>query len=1002
MTNIIKEPLAINKFEHHTFLVSITTECLTGSLNLRTLAEEFNVDVTLNKDRTKVKQGSVVVDKSLPICSTRSKNKQIETNNSFGFVKLSYPKDQDIMYFTNPPDIIPMDCYCYYCNNKGPYAHDNYCSIPKKSNLNITLRAYISAVIYGSYKIKGIISQYADKFYDIIYENKEINNKFISQEDMYNKIYSIVESLKTRNRELYDNLFVDNEHMKISLNDILVLTKKDKDGKFFTGPIMIKYKTGSKKVTIRIRKNGNIELISNPVSKKEIYKEVLDKINKTSQKVRFLDGTVKSFFSSVNLFVCQNKYMLDLKKVYNYIWPLSNTYPKREINKNYYLFSENENIMFKYKINTDKISEKRLYIELERCIIQDNEMIGDYYKMSIQLFAQGHLQVTFGYNDIDYPRKEIDEQFVIIQNLFIEAQNLFLFHISKLIETDPSVIMTKETKNISKKIFETVIGIMPYAKRKKFKIGDKVNIFNYKKKEWSNKSWIVKNVTREIVDNDSIVTFYTVSNHDSIRKCIHNDLRKVDPNNDQVCRLNENGIQKHPYPYSFYGQCQGGLDHYIPPIGTLSRSDNNFYPYTTTVNEEEENWIVNFLLNGYTQEEINNGFLKKIKNDKYDSYCGTFVPGTALIGSIVDVMIDGTLCNVQIIDKYKTHGRGNDNNVVEYKVLSLEDSTEYEKITGKQFSRAHLENRYFEGLLKMKYNKNMNAMEILIMCAKKLHIIRDHESEDVSLNISEKLLSTWNIKDLVDNKIESVTVVQEYIEECSNKILYILKEGKKYIYTFIDTKSPDVYIEIYGLFHITKKIFYPIKLLNNRINFMTLVDELSKREHTIDSFENCSILSKCISFKCIMPFVNLNTVYKQYTQKNMPYIIYFNTENGIYKWATINRNIVTVQKKCIDTFQKYISPEIFDNLKEILEIYNDNDVVSFKPNIMYNNEINHERPFLDVIKCAEDVFLSKQDEIDYIFGRINLSIFKNNISWKIHNQTKIIEKEPMVLEEDNL
>ncbi len=1123
----MQEPFALNKFEHHTFLASIHTKVLGGVLNLKKLAVEFKMDVELNKERTMIKQNSLIIDKSVKICSTRSKNKQVVPNTN-GFVKLSYPDDQESMYYTNPPDIIPIDCYCRYCDKEGPYAHCNYCKKPKKNQLHITIDAFIDSVYSGPYKVRGHLAEYSVAFCQILKENK-IDSK--------NYKANIDEIIKNLPSELYENLFIsDRRHMSISLSDILVLTKKDKDGKFFTGPIMIKYKLGTKNVTMRIRKNGNVELISNPWYSKYTYQDILKKINDTSQKVEFIEGDIRTFFSSVNLFNYPN-YTLDLMKVFQYLWPITTTYPKYQIGKGYYIFSENENILYKYEIKTDKNSKSRLYIELVKCIRQDNEIIVGNYKISVQLFAQGHLQTTFGYYSDNAPKYNLDEQFDIIQNLFVEVQQLFVYYLSKLILVEKDLVVSKEKKKVSKKIFETVIGIMPYAKRKKFRIGDKCNVFNYGKKVWSTTEWIITNVeTVEVkeseldigaeltkeeeeaneakVDKEDKVLeelpFYNVADIDmptldilvpnstssnqlnqpnqpnqpnkifeimytleissskktkKIKKCRHSDLRKVEPNNDQVCRLNENGIPRQPYPYSFYGSCPGGLDQYINPIGLISRSDNNFYPFSETVSADDEKWIINFLLNGFTRYEIIKGFFDKMKNG-VDIYCGTFKPGTALIGSIVDIQhpTSNEFVNVQIIDKNKTHGLGNDNNNVIYKVTAVdgidclhgldnmdmldildeddESLKNYFEITGANFNKHYLENRYFRGIM----NMNIDQHELLLRCAKKLHLIGQNTKIEKEKEFKETHLSKYNIQNLCSKEIKNVAevaeegaesteenkeikgcinyviVVPEYLEECEKCILYVIfrtskedQTSKEIIYSFNKNAEEDemcsTVLKIYGYYKETENKFYPVKMLKK-------IDEQSgdyeHYEHHIVDFagevpnhvlidsKQIRIVKDHISYKSIFKFVSRAINIKDYVYNNMPYIIVFSVGKKLYKWSTINRNTINLEVKEIVNgkiktkinFKKYSN---FDyKLSSLISSDNQKlhakvgDMISFKPNIMYDGSINPIVPILDLKISEKGSKETSEDTISYIFGKLNIEVFKKK-KWKVGNDFNIIE-----------
>src|SRR5690606_37563335 len=144
-------------------------------------------------------------------------------------------------------------------------------------------------------------------------------------------------------------------------------------------------------------------------------------------------------------------------------------------------------------------------------------------------------------------------------------------------------------------------------------------------------------------------------------------IRNIVQTSDQVCRILNKDISKMPYPYSFYGLCPAGFTHYIPPMGDNSRSDNRFYPCSIDI-RTKYNWIIQFLLHGYTDDEL---VEYNINTDaEYDKYSGIIVEKYTKVGANIRANIDGKYRNVKIIDKYKTHGRGSDNNKVIYKVFN--------------------------------------------------------------------------------------------------------------------------------------------------------------------------------------------------------------------------------------------------------------------------------------------------------------------------------------------
>ncbi len=236
------------------------------------------------------------------------------------------------------------------------------------------------------------------------------------------------------------------------------------------------------------------------------------------------------------------------------------------------------------------------------------------------------------------------------------------------------------------------------------------------------------------------------------------------PSNDQVCRLCDNGVRKHPLPYSFVEPvCQNGYNKIIKPFGVVGR-DNRFYPCPVEIKASDTTWLQNFIINGITPAERNIymiGYAQKkngigLFEKRLDPLCGTFKPGTTHIDSMVFVKKDSLenrekdeekdeedeekdeedeysdYIKVKIIDKKKSHGKGNDEMVVSYTV-ECEDTTRYTTI-GKYFHPMHVENRDFIGfteLAKIKNSKigtNANVKQLLLECFEKWNLIGYQET----------------------------------------------------------------------------------------------------------------------------------------------------------------------------------------------------------------------------------------------------------------------------------
>jgi hypothetical protein len=783
------KPLAVNEMIYHTFLGFVYTDIIgSNELKLKTLCEEFDIDIKLSSSRTEILQNSKIIDKSFEICSTRSKNKKLEFDAN-GFIKASYPLNTDILLHSNPPELIPIGCYCTYCSERGPYAHKSDCSCPKKSKLRFTLDGIILSIVSGQYTVTDESTLYDDinLFLDLVKRSRR------SDVPLKETIISL--SIAAENEEIFSKLFSsDIESSNITLKGIIPLTKKD-ISKFFSGPMMLKYKNADKNITIRVRSNGNIEFISIPWSMRNLYIETIKRINKTSQKVAYKNSEIRTFFASVNLFGSNHK-QFNLKKILKYLWPSTESgvaitkHPKQLLYDMNFGLRSKSGKLYKYKAYIDSKSSNRLYVELVTCQERKGSLaIFGPYKISIQLFSQGQLQMTFGYcKDIENEYIEnyhisLDHQFEIIKDILTDVhQGLFLGHISDLCKLDPTVIEDIEPKLPSKKIYETVDGCIPYAKRKKYKNGDEVQVYSFERREWTDKIGIVESSEdneNDVYDKVYYVRFQNLDTSE-IQKLFHSELRKTETNNDQVCRLKEHGILRQPTPYCFLKcECPGGYNQIVKPTGVMSRTDNRFYPSCVDAKKDDFEWTVNFLLNGHTELEKKKYLIDKKRVDDIDYFCATFKPGTCNIGSIVKVYHDDRWQEVQILEKNKTHGNGNDNIMVQYSVLSLDSSREEFKVTGRDFHESYIEDREFAGLSSVDLEEQK---KILKECLIRLNMIRLHRSGPLYKNKVEfhnfENLNLINLNNLAKYRYMCV-VIHESIENLTKCQIIISKNDEK-------------------------------------------------------------------------------------------------------------------------------------------------------------------------------------------------------------------------------
>jgi hypothetical protein len=1098
---LIEFPLEKNEQIFHTFLGHVYCKPKNdNTLDLQLLVKEFPLDVTVNESNTEILQGSNLVDKSFEICSTRFKNKKINYE-PVGFIKKSFPRNPDTMEYSYPPNIIPIGCYCTECDSVGPYLHLDTCSKPKKTSLFFTMDGLIDSLFVKKNKIITTDTELIDKINKLV--NFVNNTEKGTEKNTKKNVEKMIDKEKIK-KIIIEQLNLDNDkYTTIPISLISNLTKKD-TGQFFSGPVMIKFKKSDGDVTIRIRSDSTIELISNPWSNKELYVEIIKRINKTSQKVSLKGMEIRSFFSSVNMFKKESNQFgssvgssvgsskqfgtsskqFDITKVFDYFWPSDknncpiSTGPKEEmiVNNKVIYFIRSKNNMYNYYIHRDKFSKNRLYTEFIT-INKDKKGISfGPYKINTQLFSQGHLQVTFGYYKNANVTENMDDQFSTVKQIINDIHDLFLHHLSIMIRNDETSVTNVAQKQISKKIYETICGSIPYAKKKKFKVGDNVQEFLVKKMKWSSKiGEIVEiydtNDTEKVADkeienenNSDILEkdiysgkFYKVKytkdtkkeqtkekstkelkkeqkekSTKEIKNIIYKNidqslLRTLEKNNDQVCRLRENGVLKQPVPYSFlYPVCPGGLGQIVKPIGVVSRTDNRQYPFCSDIKKDDDEWVVNFLINGLNKEERRMGF---IKNTEVDNFCGVFTPGTASLGSCVIANIDGKWKNVKILDKYKTHGLGNDKIVVIYKVCLQDDTSQNSEfeITGEQFHSSYIENRNYEGFPRINGKLDEEtAKNLLITCAKKLNIIKNSESlgsleslaskslySESKLLISKnsgskkmmsKLLSKKDIDYIIINKYTCFVLpeVLQNLEECYittkvNKIVVKKSNYEKEIEVddnFFNGVKNTKEFTING--YVDKNNVFYLGSKRNLNKFMKIYNRIASLESTGLIFPKPDYFTENDTMSFIKRRIVIDPVYV-YDIKNT--IIFSPSDPELDTFVYSDKKIRSVVVQLVSNKDGKWTCGLLENGKCVLELgdivckFDDEkklekngekngakigDFLSIKPNVMLDGTLNPNTPILDQYLTNETKFVGIEKTkmiLDHILYPINPMFF---------------------------
>lgn len=1035
----------------------------------------FNEDKTLLLQKKSDPEGNnkeIIVDQAFEICSTRSKNKKMNQIIPKGFTKVAFASSSIQMEYNNPPPFIPIGTYCKICKNVGPNTHSYNCKSPIKSAIYLTYYGLLRFFeeVYDNEKdieLKNVLYKFSLllKKYNLtkrsINDNESTSNKsditFTTKiSTPYKKEYiwdndlgiTILEEFKRIDEYNYNILmrsYINDKSKKIinkiidryediptniSLSNIFEIPKKDSKG-FFTGPVLLTYTTESdKSVTIRILADGTISIISNPIDDQYLYEKILNKINETSQKIKLISKDVRTLFSSV-LILDNNSKFINIKKLFEYLWPLDINqnhiikFPKEQLVTNQGTFNiirsiEDTNIAFRYSIDIDRY-EKRMYITFIN-INQFNQ--SGPYKIVMQLYSQGHAQFTFCYTT-NLDKTDLTGEIVVndsfevklenINNAILKVQKLLIEHLLYLekldiknnVNIENQILINNDVKFISKNMYPTILGILPYAKRKKFKIGDKMHIFDHHNMIWNKTPATIIN----IVEYDEEIIYHLQYKHKVIRRT-HTSIRRIDPNNDQVCRIKDNnGIPNCPKPYSFYGECEGGYLQYISPLGVNSRSDNRFYPCCEDITKDSEKWLINFILNGFTDEEIYKYNIYP-DNNNYDKYTGTLDHQCVEIGSIIHAKINGQYEEVKIINKHKTHGYGTDNNKVIYDVqIYNEDDNDKNIISNKKFNKLsqdiqitglnfhwkYIEQRYFIGLSKLPKDQQFN---ILLNVAKQINILYDYNTyqnhlqyniinhDDILDEYDIYELHEYNILDILKHNFNVIKINKNYdtynfvIIKLINNNIYYINNNHEYYCTYQDNNNNNLNFTIIGI--LKNNIFTPITSLNIELKNINKYKSIFNKLNLI--YNNAFFINSSDKIDVINHLRECN-IYNYYFINNDKKIIYY--YNCDYDFFF---NYGTIIKQSTVGINEHIM--FSDN---ILHGYNIGTHIGFKINLMKDNILH---PFIKLynIHIINNNKLLKNAYNRYLYKmyKLNKEILLSGL-WKFSN----IHKEIILKIENN-
>lgn len=836
-----------------------------------------------------------IVKQPYEICSSARKINKELTYEPVGFTKLTYKNDnnsnQDNVY-SKPPDIIPTGCWCESCKQAGPFGHLNNCVNPHMVNLCLTDRGLQSC--YNRLQINKLQEtnrDLADSFGKLM----ELNMDFKQFQKMY-------DNNTTTAKNYWKILMYNPKFTNIKYGSVHTLSGPEN---FFIGPIVIQYHAPitHTKSSVRIYADGKIVIITCPWSQQKLYQTVIDKINSTNvtkEVVKYDNLTVRVTNGSFRLFPVTSNKGIKLDQVYNYFnptdehkAPILNKGPKETIAtmvgeqtiENSYTRNKNginkDGIIYRYNIEDPK--RGKMTISFVKCIFDGSTIEPSMYEITAQIYNTGIIQLIFAYDKTSTVvvshdgtlEQQLDKQMNNIKKLFQEIKELMIYHFDQIGSggSDGSgVYFDKETKKTSNMIYNTVPGVLPYAKKVNIRHGFLMEIYDEENEKWSgnygyvvdqnknkntcnlvlstkiesynspNKITIPKNNLAKIKIDDK--TAYVLGksddnseNYDVVigepvefsREMLRVHIQdhkdgKIFQGSVQVCpKTEKNGVPMQPVPYSFYGKCQGGASQYIDPIGVRSRKDQRYYPCCKDIGTDDniKEYLVSFMMDGMSDEDIRTGnvIVGNINGVEIeDKYAGTFKPGTTDIGSTITFWDNNDWKEGHIIKSTKMHGLGNDDTYTSFDIETNDDEI-VEHVRGEQFHPMHRESRNFKGLNQIVGDPE-KVKDILISCAKKLNLVKT----EIELEKANK-----NLRKEVWGKLEKIIVTKQ-----------TLTVQPKLTFSDIITKTMPFVEKYYNKFN--SVAYEAVIIPDSAIRSLLFIENNEEKKYIIDSDDNVIIV----------------------------------------------------------------------------------------------------------------------------------------------------------------
>ena len=584
----------------------------------------------------------------------------------------------------NRPPIGPIEkgLYCSVCDSIGPSDHRDDCDAPEKESLYLTIKGLKKYILVPSYN---------GEFVNI--KNK-INNNTITQEELNDEVLlleddiSPMEILNEENEDILTKISFDS-HGVIKKRGPKKLAAKTSTTQFLNNAI-ISYEKSGNKTSIRISKNGLINLINVPEDENDYNNMIIELIERLRKSQAINTDALKEITG-------EQEYRLFPQ--YSYTHSMSAQFTISDFSGKQVNFENLDSLISPYNSRGELISGRITEIETmpsgKKIIIFGDIRIIDWE------YSLGRLTRT-GVMSKEYIRFVTTPAPGLKMTCIINKYGTITMNMSRCSEKNiiQGLCMAGETE-INLELFRNV-----------------VNAFDTL---FINQSDILTNKIIDKISKD-LKTYNTVSGNAVPSSVCRNTQTRVDDDG------NTWKEGKRPDPYSWTGTCPDPNYQYLSPEGVQGK-DGLWYPCCKAKSEKSVKLMRDYLIKGFP---INQSDAEKYNIiDGEDKGSGILIPDSNSPGSTAEVIINGRAETVTVIKKKNKKSN-------EYTVRTQDGAII--NILGETFKK---DSRVFPGLNTFDKSQLVNCVKSNL---KRLDLIVSQSG-----NISKNTVSELNEKKIPEN-----------------------------------------------------------------------------------------------------------------------------------------------------------------------------------------------------------------------------------------------------------